>query len=174
MRRVRVRRAMREPVSPDAPRFAFRPLNLRAALAASRWRYPDDYAMYNLDLAPLLVATTLRGPLSALAGVSYYAVSTQTDRLVGVFSLTRRGGDVEIGVGIRPDLNGHGLGASYLRHGLELARARYHPRSFSLHVATFNLRAIAVYERAGFIPGPTKPFYFQGKRYEEMRMSRLA
>jgi ribosomal-protein-alanine N-acetyltransferase len=156
------------------PPFRFRPLRLRDALAASRWRYPDEYAMYNLDLAPLLVATALRGPLAALAGVSYYTAAADGDALIGVFSLMRRGTDVEIGVGLRPDLNGRGLGLAFVLQGLALARKRYTPQSFSLHVATFNRRAITVYERAGFLPGPLKPLVFQGKRYEEMRMSRDA
>ena len=161
-------------VAPGAPPFHFRTLGLRDALAASRWRYPDEYAMYNLDLAPLLVATTLRGPLSALAGVSYYAVALANDPLIGVFSLIHRGRDVEIGVGLRPDVNGRGLGLPYVLCGLALARERYHPQTFSLHVATFNQRAITVYLRAGFIPGATTPFNFAGKQYEELRMSRPA
>lgn len=155
-------------------RFRFRSLGLRDALAASRWRYPGDYAMYNLALSPLLVATLLRGPLAALSGVSYYAVGRERDPLIGVFSLTRRGEDVEIGVGLRPDLNGHGLGLPYLLEGLEIARERYQPQTFSLHVATFNQRAINVYTRAGFLPGPLKPFVYRGQRYAEMRMSRSA
>lgn len=159
---------------PGKPLFRFHPLRLRDALAASSWRYPDEYAMYNLALAPLLVATTLRGPLAALAGVAYYAVTTDTDSLVGVFSLIRRGGDVEIGVGLRPDLNGRGLGLTYVCAGLEVARQRYRPQTFSLHVATFNRRAITVYERAGFLPGPITTFTYHGKRYDEMRMSRPA
>ncbi len=156
------------------PQFRFRALRLRDALAASAWRYPDEYAMYNLALAPLLVATALRGPLSALTGVAYYAVASDADALVGVFSLIRRGGDVEIGVGLRPDLNGQGRGLAYVCEGLEVARRRYHPQTFSLHVALFNRRAITVYERAGFLPGPVTPFTYQGKRYDEMRMSRPA
>jgi ribosomal-protein-alanine N-acetyltransferase len=159
---------------PGTLRFSFRPLGLRDALAASRWRYPGEYAMYNLDLASLLVATLLRGVFGALAGVSYYAVATDDDPLVGVFSLTHRGDDVEIGVGLRPDLNGRGLGLPYLLDGLALARKRYHPHTFSLHVATFNRRAIAVYERAGFLSGATTPFTFKGKQYEELGMSRSA
>ncbi|MGH2505059.1 MAG: GNAT family N-acetyltransferase [Ktedonobacterales bacterium] len=154
--------------------FQFRPLGLRDALAAHRWRYPGEYAMYNLALEPLLVATLLRGPLSDAAGVTYYAVAHDRVPLIGVYSMQHREGDVEIGVGLRPDLNGHGLGLPYLLEGLELARARYTPRTFSLTVATFNQRAITVYVRAGFVPGPLKPFTFQGKRYAEMRMSRLA
>ncbi len=162
---------------PREPRYRFRPLGLRHAFAAHAWRYPGDYAMYDLALAPLLIAALLRWPLRALTGVSYYAVyavASGDDPLVGVFSLTRRGGDVEIGVGLRPDLTGHGLGQSFLRAGLALARRRYRPRTFSLHVATFNRRAITIYERAGFRPGPIHQISFQGKRYDEMRMSRPA
>ncbi len=155
-------------------RFQFHLLNLRDAIAASRWRYTGEYAMYDLGLAPLLVAVSLRGPIAALTGVSYYAVTTEQDGLVGVFSLTKRGADVEIGVGLRPDLTGRGLGLPYLLQGLELARRRYHPRTFSLQVATFNQRAITVYERAGFLPGRVTPFMYKGQPYEEMRMNRAA
>lgn len=155
-------------------RFQFRPMGLRDALAAHRWRYPGEYAMYNLALEPLLIATLLRGPLSDAAGVSYYSVALDRDPLIGVFSMQHREGDVEIGVGLRPDLNGRSLGLPYLLEGLELARTRYAPRTFSLTVATFNQRAITVYTRAGFVPGPLKPFTFQGKRYDEMTMSRPA
>lgn len=155
-------------------RFQFRPMGLRDALAAHRWRYPGEYAMYNLALEPLLIATLLRGPLSDAAGVSYYAVALDRDPLIGVFSMQHRKGDVEIGVGLRPDLNGRSLGLPYLLEGLELARARYHPQTFSLTVATFNQRAITVYTRAGFIPGPLKSFTYQGKHYDEMTMRRPA
>jgi len=93
---------------------------------------------------------------------------------VGIFSLTRRGDDVEIGVGLRPDLTGRGLGLPFVRAGLELARRRCHPQTFSLYVATFNRRAITVYERAGFIPGAIQQVTFQGRPHDEMRMSRLA
>jgi len=51
------------------PRFRFRPLRLRDALAVRVWRYPGDYAMYNITLAPLLLAALLRWPLRALTGV---------------------------------------------------------------------------------------------------------
>lgn len=155
-----------------APRFSFRPMRLSDAFAASRWRYPD--AMYDLGLAPLLVATLLRGPFAALAGVSYFAVATHDDPFVGVLSLTHRGRDIEIGVGLRPDLNGRGLGLPYLLDALAMARQRYHPRTFSLYVATFNRRAIAVYERAGFIPNATRQFIYHGERYDEVNMSRAA
>lgn len=159
----------------DAWRFRFRPLRLRDALAASRWRYPGEYAMYDLDRTLLLTVALLRRPIRLLAGVTFYAVALEGDPLIGVFSLAQRGADVEIGVGLRPDLNGRGLGLRYLLAGLELARQRNHPATFSLYVASFNRRAITVYERAGFSHyGASRALIYGGKRYDELRMTRPA
>jgi ribosomal-protein-alanine N-acetyltransferase len=57
---------------------------------------------------------------------------------------------VEIGLGLRPELTGRGLGAAFLEAGLDFAAARFAAREYALAVAAFNRRAIAVYERAGF------------------------
>lgn len=156
-----------------AIRFTFRPMRLRDALAASRWRYPEEYAIYDLDLAELLFYALFRAPLRAL-GVYPLAVALPGDSFISVFSLIRRGGDVELGVGMRPDLMGHGLGLDLMLQGMDYARKRLHPATFSLEVATFNRRAIAVYERAGFQPGSIKPFTAHGKRYESLKMTRSA
>lgn len=156
-----------------AVRFQFRPLRLRDALAASHWRYPAEYAIYDLDLAELVFSALFRAPLRAL-GVYELAVAIPGDPFISVFSLARRGGDVEIGIGMRPDLMGHGLGLELMRQGMDYARKRLRPATFSLDVATFNRRAIAVYERAGFQPGPIKPFTAHGKRFDSMRMTRPA
>ena len=56
----------------------------------------------------------------------------------------------DVGLGMRPDLTGRGFGEDFLRAGLRLARETYSPQAFRLTVATFNRRAIRVYEKAGF------------------------
>ena len=70
--------------------------------------------------------------------------------LVGFFYFVVRAEEIEVGLGLRPDLTGRGLGAEYLDAGLELARRQFGLARFRLYVATFNERAIRVYERAGF------------------------
>jgi [ribosomal protein S18]-alanine N-acetyltransferase len=57
---------------------------------------------------------------------------------------------VDIGLGMRPDLTGRGLGREFLTAGLDFARRRFAPASFRLAVATFNQRAIHLYEKVGF------------------------
>jgi ribosomal-protein-alanine N-acetyltransferase len=158
---------------PAAIHFQFRPMRLRDALTASRWRYPGEYAIYDLDMTALVFSALCRAPLRLL-GVYPLAVATPDDPFISVFSLIHRGDDVEIGVGMRPDLMGHGLGLELMLQGMDYARKRLRPATFSLDVATFNQRAITVYERAGFHPGPTKPFFAHGKRYESMKMTRPA
>lgn len=152
----------------------FRPMTIGDALAAHRWRYPGEYGIYDLGLTPLLFSAIFRSTLR-LAGVYSLAVDTSSERLISVFSLIQRGTDVELGVGMRPDLMGRGLGLDVMLQGMDYARQRLHDvETFSLDVATFNKRAITVYSRAGFQPGHLHPFYFGRQRYESMRMSRPA
>jgi RimJ/RimL family protein N-acetyltransferase len=59
-------------------------------------------------------------------------------------------GVVEVGIGLRPDLTGRGLGERLMTAELDYARARWRPHTFRLFVTTWNARAIALYERLGF------------------------
>ena len=63
---------------------------------------------------------------------------------------------VDVGLGLRPDLTGRGLGGAFVAAGLAHGRAVLTPppTRFRLSVAAFNERAIRVYERAGFRAGP--------------------
>lgn len=157
----------------DAGRYQFRPMRLADARTAGRWRYPPDYAMYDLDPVVLVMTALLRAPLRGL-GFHALSVSLPDDAMIGVFSLIQRGQDIELGVGMRPDLMGHGLGLGMMLASMDYARALLHPATFSLTVATFNTRAITVYERAGFQRGPITRVHMHGRAYDSMRMSRPA
>jgi ribosomal-protein-alanine N-acetyltransferase len=81
---------------------------------------------------------------------------------------------VELGLGLRPDLTGRGLGASFIAAGLEFGRERFAPERFVLSVATFNERAIKVYERAGFARVRVYMHATAGAEWEFLEMSRPA
>jgi ribosomal-protein-alanine N-acetyltransferase len=119
----------------------------RDARAVAAWRYEPPYDFYDTDadeddLAELLDAQRRRDV--------YFAARDETGALVGFFCLTPRQDGIEIGLGLRPDLTGQGLGLPFLLAGLEFAGERLAARRFALRVAAFNQRAIRVYERAGF------------------------
>src|SRR3954447_23285918 len=118
------------------------------AEAIAGWHYPEPFSFYDWTEDPDDLAELLD---PALRGDAYFGVLDAAGGLIGYFSFKpKEDRALEIGVGLRPDLTGRGLGASFLAAGLEFARARFEPTRFVLSVATFNERAITVYERAGF------------------------
>ena len=80
----------------------------------------------------------------------YHSTLDPDGELVGFLALRKEGDAVEIGLGLRPDLTGRGLGLGFLEAGLRFAEDAFRPRGFRLAVAAFNERAIRVYGRAGF------------------------
>lgn len=103
------------------------------------WRYPAPYDFYDGDAEPVLDPER------------FYAAHDESGELVGfLYFEDKGGGALEIGLGLRPDLTGRGLGLAFFRTGLDFARERFRPDRIVLNVAAFNERAIAVYERAGF------------------------
>ncbi len=135
--------------------YALRRITAADAERISRWRYPEPYGMYNGD--PSSVAGLLE------PRYRYHAVTDANGDLVGYFcfgpdatiSEGRRLGlyaddALDVGLGMRPDLAGQGLGLDFVLAGLDFARETYAPSAFRLTVAAFNRRAVKVYERAGF------------------------
>lgn len=128
------------------------------ARAIQTWRYPEPYSIYNLSGDPAEVEEMLdrRSP--------HYAVRDGTSDLIGFLAfgssaevgemsephLYADDGGLSVGLGLRPDRTGQGLGQTLVEAGLALGRERYAPAYFRLFVLAWNTRAIRVYERAGF------------------------
>lgn len=155
--------------------FIFRPMRLRDAAAAARWRYPGQYAFYNPGMTTLIV-WLVEQPLRLFGITVYYAVWNERAELTGIFSFVRRGAEVEIGVALRPDLTGRsrGMGLAFVEAGLAFARRRLAPTRFTLDVATFNTRAMRVYQRAGFQPTRTIVRRTRRRMVEYLEMEREA
>ena len=142
-------------------RFTLSPIIRADAQAISRWRYDGPYSAYNGNQAS--VASLLE------PRYFYHSVHDDHGELVGYFcfgedarvsagkrlGLYERETALDVGLGMRPDLTGQGLGAEFVQAGLRFAKATYDPEAFRLTVATFNRRAMRVYERAGFKPVET-------------------
>ena len=154
--------------------YRFRGLGWRDALAIARWRYEGRYAFYNLSLPALASMVATQYLLSPLGIILYTAVLDERGALVGMFSFIHQGKLVEIGLALRPDLTGKGAGEAFVNAGLDFARHRFQPSVFRLIVATFNHRAIRVYERAGFTAVRTFTRRDIGQSYEALEMRRDA
>ena len=154
--------------------YRFVPLRWRDVAAVARWRYPDQYAFYDGSLREMLAVRLAQAGMRLLGHTIYYAVLDPRGELVGIFSFVPRGPVIEIGLGMRPDLAGHGAGQAFLEAGLAFAREQFAPAAFRLDVAHFNERAIRVYERAGFAATRTFERRLGGTRYEFVEMVRAA
>ena len=145
---------------PAAP-YRFSPMTAEEARAIVAWRYEGPYAVYNAE------AGDERGVEEMLDRRSpHYAVRDGDRDLIGFFGFgtaaevrgdgpPRLMGDdriLSVGLGLRPDRTGRGLGLTFVTAGLDFARQTFAPSAFRLFVMTFNQRAIRVYERAGFAP----------------------
>jgi len=116
-----------------------------------KWKYEKPYDLYNYDV----------DDIEELMSGSYHGILNENHTLVGYFctgkeaqvpagSLLRAYDDfsfIDIGLGMRPDLTGKGKGHAFLSFIISqvgLANLR-------LTVATFNKRAIKLYEKVGFV-----------------------
>ena len=143
----------------------------RDAQEMTTWRYDPPYSFYDWeadpnDLALLLSAEHREG--------RYFSAFGEDGELIGFFGFGTAGEDVVLGLGLRPDYTGRGLGLGYLEAGMAFARERFRPSRFRLSVATFNQRAIRVYERAGFVPLRTYDRETNGGVHPFLEMARPA
>jgi ribosomal-protein-alanine N-acetyltransferase len=152
--------------------FHFRLLTQADAEAIAGWHYPEPFSFYDWTADPDDLAELLDPTARAEA---YAAVEDDAGELVGYFSCKPGArGTIVVGLGLRPDRTGLGLGTAFLRAGLDHARASHRPERFSLAVATFNRRAIKVYERAGFTAVRTYMHHTNGGDWEFVEMGRPA
>ena len=147
---------------------SFRQMTQADAEEIAAWHYEPPYSFYDAgadddDLRLLLDASSREG--------RYFSVRDDDGALVGFFEYKPRGEDVEIGLGLHPDLTGRGLGLEFVAAGLEYGRERFRPTTFWLAVATFNVR---VYERAGFEPVREYDHATNGGIHRFLEMSRPA
>jgi ribosomal-protein-alanine N-acetyltransferase len=148
--------------------FRPRAIDDAAAEAIASWRYPGVYAFYDLDRDPddvVLIRDATRRD-----GRWFAVDDATTGELVGFFELKPRLTEVELGLGLRPDLTGRGLGGPFVQAGIALARERHPGMRLFLLVAVFNDRARKVYERAGFRARGTRMLGVGGEVVEFIEM----
>jgi [ribosomal protein S18]-alanine N-acetyltransferase len=148
--------------------FRFEPLTEAEAREIIRWRYPAPYDFYDLGEAdPDVVLGELFNPNSP-----HFAISTDEDDFLG-FCLAGPeaqvpGGDylepaLDIGIGLRPDATGRGLGKLVLIEFLEFVLDAYHPDRFRATIAAFNLRSQRTFLGLDFVE--TSRFFANGSEW---------
>lgn len=114
---------------------------------AHEWRYPEPYNFYDADADPEDFAELL-DPRQWPEVFEAYMVG---DMMIGFYTATISHEAAEIGLGLRPDHSGKGIGQQFVE-AIARQLTTKHPSlsTITLSVAAFNHRAITVYTRAGF------------------------
>lgn len=135
------------------------------------WHYEPPWDFYDLASDPA-DAAAMRDPAR---NEHCRAVLGESGRLEAFWYFDWHGDVVEVGIGLRPDLTGLGLGEAFLRAQLEYASQQWQPAAFRLFVAAWNERAIRLYERLDFreVARETREFELVGV-HEFIRMERAA
>lgn len=128
--------------------FEFQPLSQGSALViANQWKYDGVYSFYDMtaDLEDYeeFIDEDLRN-----TNDHYQAMVN--GELAGFFCVVQDGPAIEIGLGLRPDLCGKGVGTEFVDQMISLIDAHYQFDKLAVRVAAFNQRAAKVYRRCGF------------------------
>jgi [ribosomal protein S18]-alanine N-acetyltransferase len=162
-------------------RFTIRAFTEADADGVASWRYPAPSDAYDASQDPSL-DQEMRDP-SRWGATWFAADDADTGTLAGFLELVASESDtdqgtrveVEVGLGLRPDLTGIGIGPSFVEAALGFARERWQPSTFALDVFPWNERAIRCYEQTGFERGEVYARRFDdGNEVTFLRMMRPA
>jgi [ribosomal protein S18]-alanine N-acetyltransferase len=136
-------------------RIVDRPLTREEATAISTWAYEPPYDVYNAPGDEAIATFLARDG----HGWGYYAVLDAADSLVGfgcfgpearVRGQVEEPGTADIGMGLRPDTLGQGVGSELLPQLLRFAREHFDCPRARTAVAAFNERSQRMCLAAGF------------------------
>jgi RimJ/RimL family protein N-acetyltransferase len=131
-------------------------MNYNEAKQISEWVYEEPYSIYSMDESDNCIKELLNGYYFSVIDsennlIGYYCFGESAQVPVGnQFGVYDSRDIIDIGLGIKPNLCGQGLGLDFFSNGLDFARNKLSAKGFRLTVASFNERAIKVYEKLGF------------------------
>jgi [ribosomal protein S18]-alanine N-acetyltransferase len=134
---------------------------------AYNWHYDGEYSFYDMEADREDLAEFLN---PELRGDSVFTVYLG-EEIGGYYSVNQTAAATyDIGLGMRPELTGSGMGLAFMKAGMDFVKSRFKPEIITLSVAMFNQRAIKVYRRMGFIDLDTFMQNTNGGSYEFLRM----
>lgn len=136
----------------------FAPMDAAGARIVAGWQYEAPYDLYSHDVDK--VEETVRYYSDPVH--HYYTARSAEGELLGFFCFGQEarvpGGNyegsdvVDVGIGLRPDLTGRGMGHAFIAAVIGFARRQFSPRYLRATVADFNKRSRRAFEKHGFVP----------------------
>ncbi|MFB5269130.1 GNAT family N-acetyltransferase [Paenibacillus enshidis] len=155
-------------MSAESTSYQIVPMSEEQAAAISEWKYKPPYDIYGWLPWEQMKALDIEFANPELRSSQYVAVLDESGGLCGFAQYFPMEEVTRLGLGMRPELCGHGHGAEFVRAIAEEARRRAPQNEIDLEVLVWNKRAIRAYRSAGFritdayerqTPDGMKPFY---------------
>ena len=133
----------------------YRPAEKKYAREFVNWEYQPPYDVYNCP--PDEIGDAVQYNIDPTNNV--YSMFDQSETLIGYCSYGRDaqvpGGDyseeaLDIGLMIKPELTGQGLGTVFAEEVIRNGVNRNAPKKLRVTIAAFNKRAMRVWEKNGF------------------------
>lgn len=130
-------------------------MNEDYARKIANWSYSGSYSLYSLTDNEETIRELMNGQ-------HFVFLTMDKQEIVGFFCTGESArvslieDDIytddflDVGLGMRPDLCGKGLGYNFLLTGLEFLSKEYRTESFRITVLAKNIRAIKLYNKVGF------------------------
>ncbi|NEU62953.1 GNAT family N-acetyltransferase [Paenibacillus sp. ALJ109b] len=152
------------------------PMQEEHAELICNWQYDPPYNIYSWLPWEQMKALEVEFGDPQLRKEQYAVVLGEDHQICGFAQYFPLEGVTRIGLGMHPDLCGHGQGTAFVSAIVQEAIRRNPANEIDLEVLTWNGRAIRVYLKAGFVtqdtyerqtPSGLKPFYcmvYEGPR----------
>lgn len=136
-------------------KISYRPADEAYAREFLQWQYEAPYDIYNFPPAQLEKYVQYNIDPSN----NVHAMFDQEDKLIGYCSYGRDaqvpGGDyseeaLDIGMMIKPEWTGQGMGSDFASEVIQNGIDKYAPKKLRVTIAAFNKRARRVWEKNGF------------------------
>lgn len=128
-------------------------MNKEYAEEIMTWKYNSPYEIYSFTASEEFLSELLDGTYygvveEKLMGYICYGKSAQVPPGA---SLGAYDSDcIDIGLGLKPELCGRGLGKDLIKLGIDFLYDKHNAKGIRLSVADFNKRAYSLYKRVGF------------------------
>lgn len=110
------------------------------------WHFEGVYSFYDNDIQK----EKLDWYWSSIENEDAFSIYNDHNELVGSCEFSIDEGEYIMGLQMKPELTGQGMGVEFSNAVIKFGKERYDFKALYLAVATFNKRATKVYEKLGF------------------------
>lgn len=148
--------------------YTIQPMTAQDAQEILNWKYAPPYDFYNIVNTDEHPAEILNDTIRTKHFYSVYE-----DDLIGLIELHSNNNTCTLGLGLKPEYTGQGYGEAFVKAAIQFIQTTYpETTTIELAVATFNERAIKVYERCGFTELDYELMAAHGVLHEFLKMQK--